>query len=205
MSKCDWINQLKDGDHMCKDVLTELYLVRGYSAEDIGRIFKKAPSTIRYHLYKNNIRTRSEARNITDRARGKMSSTRKGVPTWNNGLKGRYHRWTKHGKDAPGYKGGVNENAGGGYRKIFTPDHPNADANGYVFEHRLVCEKYLGRYLTEDEIVHHRNRDRKDNRIENLFIFYSHKNHFEFHRQQKKFPALTEEEFCRGEDIYYGV
>lgn len=55
-----------------------------------------------------------------------------------------------------------------GYILVYSPDNPSADRGGYVLEHRLVMEKHLGRYLSSDEIVHHINGNKADNRIENL-------------------------------------
>jgi len=52
------------------------------------------------------------------------------------------------------------------------PDHPRARIGSpYVFEHILVMEQLLGRYLLPDERLHHRNGVRNDNRVENLELW----------------------------------
>ena len=38
----------------------------------------------------------------------------------------------------------------------------------FVREHRYVFEKYLGRKLIKGEVIHHRNGNKSDNRLENL-------------------------------------
>lgn len=68
-----------------------------------------------------------------------------------------------------------------GYKFIYMPKHPNARSDGGISEHRLVMEKYLGRYLKSEEIVHHKNRDRSDNRIKNLELIDNRKEHIELH------------------------
>ena len=54
---------------------------------------------------------------------------------------------------------------------IWAPGHPRTGKGQYVFEHIIVIEQILGRYLLPAESVHHRNGVRDDNRPENLELW----------------------------------
>jgi HNH endonuclease len=55
-----------------------------------------------------------------------------------------------------------------GYVMVWEPEHPNKSFHGWQYEHRLVVEGAIGRYLNSDEHVHHINGIKHDNRVENL-------------------------------------
>lgn len=67
-----------------------------------------------------------------------------------------------------------------GYFYLRKPDHPFANSDGYIAEHRVVMEKHLGRYLYAGEAVHHINGNKADNRIENLKVL-THSEHTKLH------------------------
>jgi hypothetical protein len=54
-----------------------------------------------------------------------------------------------------------------GYVEMLAPDHPRADSKGYVREHILVYEAAYGP-VPKGYVVHHKNGDKQDNRLENL-------------------------------------
>lgn len=64
--------------------------------------------------------------------------------------------------------------------------HPMADVRGYAYEHRMVASRVLGRDLKPDEIVHHRNGVKTDNRPENLEVVTGNAGHFVHHRRRNK-------------------
>lgn len=73
------------------------------------------------------------------------------------------------------HNGGIRYNQCGGYTQIIVDDyHPrkkNRKGGNYIFEHILVMEKNIGRFLQNHEIVHHIDKNKQNNSIENLHLF----------------------------------
>lgn len=75
------------------------------------------------------------------------------------------------------------------YMVVYLPSHHLAKKDGYVYVHRLVAEKILGRPLEEGETVHHKDENKLNNSPDNLMIFRSNADHSAFHKGYKAICA----------------
>jgi len=92
--------------------------------------------------------------------------------------KGRIGKYS--GENNPRWKSGkwIDED---GYVMVYSPNHPNKTYGRYIREHRLIIEESIGRFLEKDEVVHHINGIRSDNRIENLVLIKNQGEHISSH------------------------
>ena len=109
----------------------------------------------------------------------------------------------KRGAAAPGWKDGTTKFRG--YVLLYMPKHHRARGN-YVAEHVVVAEQQLGRKLRRNEVVHHINGKKDDNRSENLYVTTPSK-HYKLHGSAFALLCLLLEEgvvkFDREQGRYY--
>lgn len=94
------------------------------------------------------------------------------------------------GEENPCWRGGRRKK--GEYMSIYQPGHPNSTRAGYVLEHRLVMSKMLGRPIRPNEIVHHINGIKDDNRPENLRLFANTSEHHKCLHMDRNYLTLAD-------------
>ncbi len=157
---------------LTKRFLESEYIKKRKPIAQISKEIKCSVGSIWNYLVKFEIKTRTKSElwtgennpnfnGMTDEHRKNISISRKG-------------------KRSNHFKNGKMHNSG--YTLIFLPEHPFSNNLGYVREHRLVLENHLNRYLKPNEVTHHVNKIRNDNRIKNLMLFNSHSAHVRFEK-----------------------
>lgn len=151
---------------LCKDNLYQLYVVEKKPMYQIANLLEVSTGTVYNFIKRYGIKSRKigEARigtHISEEHKKIISKAHKGKKlsketrekmAQSKRINGSGH--TKKRKD--------------GYIAVYYPMHPKSNKDGYIMQHHLVMEKHIGRYIKDDEVVHHINGIKDDNRIENL-------------------------------------
>lgn len=150
-----------------KEELNDLYINQKYSIQEIGKMFNCSHSVINNNLKNFGIKTRS----IKE--------------SWNT----KRFIAKNSGKNHPNWKGGIKRDVNG-YILTWQPDHPRSNSRGYVHRSYLVAEETQGRFLYPEEITHHKNGIRDDDRPENIEVTTRGK-HTSFHNKNRgKYSGL---------------
>jgi endogenous inhibitor of DNA gyrase (YacG/DUF329 family) len=86
----------------------------------------------------------------------------------NNNCKAIFQSQKLCGNKSYGWRGGIKYDRD--RKLIYAPTHPKSDSGKYCYEYHLIMEKHLGRYLNDDEVVHHIDGDVTNNSIKNLQV-----------------------------------
>ena len=170
-----------------KEILDKLYTDEEKTIKEISDILGVSVGTVFNYIKKYDIKTRPR---ITEKTKKKISQSLIGKETKRKDRKlseetKRKISESHKGKTfKPSKYGGHTKKRGDGYISVYKPNHPYASKDGYVMEHILVMENHIGRYLAKDEVVHHINKNRCDNRLENLQLM-TFKEHAGLHMKER--------------------
>lgn len=184
------------------------YYEKEMSLNDMAKLTPVSRKNLEYWMDRYSLRRRDNNESKgTALFKEKISNTSMGRIPFSKGLTKYDHpsimkiSESVKGEKSGRWKGGTYVN-NLGYRYVRSEDHPHRNKDSYVLEHRIVMESIVGRYLTKNEVVHHRDRNRLNNSPDNLFLFPNNKAHTSFHNYQIYVdPDITEEKFM--EEIYY--
>lgn len=110
------------------------------------------------------------------------------------------HWQISHGGSASQmWKGGKSRRTTHGYITVYAPWHPKAFKSGHVYEHILVVEQAIGRYLVYPERVHHLDHVKSINVLENLHLCKNDFEHKMMHRWERAIAACGHSDWrkCR--------
>ena len=132
------------------------------------------------------VKTPTCSRQCNGKLRGKAwkEHAHKGRAAWTDASRASYTE-KMSGPNNPAWKGGLTrikrkgKYADQSIKYVRCPEAFKlmARKDGYVMEHRLAVARELGRPLLRSECVHHVNHDATDNRLENLMLFASNREH----------------------------
>jgi hypothetical protein len=87
-----------------------------------------------------------------------------------------------------------------GYMQAYAPEHELANGAGIIYEHRFRMIRYLGRDLYPDEVVHHKDRNKANNSLDNLQLMTSSE-HTRLHMIEDK-GIIFENRMCECGNIF---
>ena len=85
----------------------------------------------------------------------------------------------KRGENHSQWKGGRGMKTG--YWCVYAPEHPRAMNNGRVWEHIIKLEKHIGKSIPKGMPIHHKDFNRKNNNLSNLYLCKNHSEHQKVH------------------------
>lgn len=158
----EWIKQQHDrGTKLDMEKFKELYYVQNMTQTEVANELGVSQRVVFKFMRRNNLPARKAAKRYQT---GELNSA------WKGGKR-------------------ISEQ---GYVEVYMPGYDHVQPNGYAKEHIYVAEKMLGRRLLfygvgdqRNEVVHHINGNKKDNRPDNLLVLTA-REHMKLHKAVTK-------------------